>query len=320
MWRNVLTFLRLRTPPALCLVMGADAFRYCVAGMAGTVNSEPATGFRHRKTQLIGAIGHGKPSCSYRLEWDWIRLLEGEVPIDAAFVERFCIAMSRRVRQAWPSLRPMSLLVTGRPDLMEQVATTLAEGARRAGFWSAEVVAERDCLALAAGADATEALLVDAGHLATRIYGPAGGVTIGHDTTGGRWISGAIGELTRQQHDMMIGAETSMELLRQLDSPQNWPTPIRGRSFTTGRPAAATLEHADVRQAVTPVFAAVAELCERVMQASGVAKHIFLAGGCAASNQLRSAIAERTGLPVMAPPEPAVVSLRGLARRQPVGR
>lgn len=310
MWQDLLARLHRSKPNTLCLVLGAETFRYTIAGTEIPPCAEPSKGNRWRDTDLIVAVGSECPTCR---DWhlrEWVPMFDHGAKVNARLLSYFCSGLCRQIGRRWKRGQ-MELWVTGRPDLMTVTAPLWEGVAEPDRFSPVHVVGERECLAMAAGDDGQAGLLVDVGHLGTRAYGPGGSEATGSGAASGRAMIRAVLAMMWERHGLAIGEVTALRFLQRLDAAARWPAEARGRDGATGLPRNVVVERAEIMESIAPVLKAIGDACADAM-GTGPVQRVVMAGGCAQLGELRRAIAGRLGLAVDGLERPAEASLRGL--------
>lgn len=314
----------LRYRPVLGLSLGTTHCRFATS-LSAEVVAERTMMWRLRTDKSIygnGLVfGSARPPCRGWTEREDFCPLAEEEQISPCvlggiltFFSRFAAyhAICRPVRR---------LVLTAPPEMMDRIMPLLTEAAAFARIRHWKIVSERDCLAraLPLRRDAPT-LVVDVGHVATRVYCFGSEGCEPDNARGARcpgWLTMAesITDALYAQHGLIIHGLTVLKAMQEATDKATEYTTYVGRSCATGQPAYVPFRTSATRSLCLPVYKSIKEACETVLSrlSPGIAGGIILTGGAAVAPGLADFLATRCAVPVSLSPDPRSSVVRGLS-------
>lgn len=297
----------------------------------GVVVDEPsivAVNEETGRTEAVGREAHamiGRTPCGVRT----IRPLREGVIADGEAAERMLGCFLRRAQGTRPWRR--TRVVLGVPSGTTQVERRAAvDAARRARASEVHLVDEAMAAAIGAGLPVTEAsgsMVVDIGAGTTTIAVVSlGGLVYDRSVrVAGQQLDEAIARFMRRRHALLVGERTAEAVKVAIGSAWALAAParteVRGRCLREGRPRAATVTDAEIREAlaeplhtlVTAVRAALDTVPPEI--AADIAdRGMVLTGGGALLRGLDRRLHQETGVPVTVADRPLASVVIGAGR------
>jgi rod shape-determining protein MreB len=202
----------------------------------------------------------------------------------------------------------------------------LVEAAEEAGIRPARVLDEAVAGAVACGVDPMERrvhLAVDVGGGTAEVAAFCFGGVLAHRTCklGGDEMTQAVARYVREQHQLHLGEQEAEDLKIRSGSDEDGPLVVHGRDTASGRPRLATVQAAEVADAVRPIVeeivrtltACLDDLAPQAL-ADVLTSGALVFGGASLVQGLRKELERGLGLPVTYADEPRTCVAVGAAR------
>jgi len=302
------------------LVQGGDSYAEpAVIAFARTPKGQQVVATGEKAKSMLGRTPRGT---------------EVVAPIAEGRVQDFNAAealVAGTVRQvAGRSLRRPRVLIPMPMGLSGAEERALKDVVRAAGARDVASIPSVLCTAYGCGLDISRPeahLVVDVGAGRTQVALMSMGSIIAarHLPLGGDAMDEALKEWLHAQCGLAIGARTAEQLKLRIGAahPSVVPrqTTVRGRDLRTGVPRELALQTGHSVEAVRPVVGAIRDIVLEVLAeappelaADLLDKGVILVGGGARISGLDDLLREATGLPVICPADPQVITVRGAAK------
>jgi rod shape-determining protein MreB len=202
----------------------------------------------------------------------------------------------------------------------------LIEAAEEAGIRPARVLDDAIAGAVGCGVDPLERrahMVVDVGGGTAEIAVFCFGGVLAHRTckVAGDEMTVAVSRYVREQHQLWLGELEAEDLKIRSGTEEDGPLVVHGRDAATGRPRLATVQAAEVADAVRPIVEEVVRSLAPCLDDLGpqpladvLADGVLLFGGASLVPDLPKELERELGLPVRLAEEPRTCVAAGAAR------
>ncbi|HYX93520.1 MAG TPA: rod shape-determining protein [Geodermatophilus sp.] len=254
-----------------------------------------------------------------------VRPLNDGVVTDLETARSYLRAVLQKAgRRAWDfPVRAVIGVPTGSTTLEHRA---LLEAAEEAGIRPVTTLDEAVAGAVGCGIDPLERrvhLVVDAGGGTSEAVAFCFGGVIAHRTSklGGDEMTLAVARHLREQHQMHVGELEAEDLKIRSGADVDVPLVVQGRDAATGRPRLATVQAAEVAEAVRPVAEEIVRTLAPCLDdlppqalADVMAEGVLLFGGSSQLPGFSDELERSLGLPVKLAEEPLTCVAEGAAR------
>ena len=230
--------------------------------------------------------------------------------------------LTRAGRQVWSPVRA----VIGVPaDSTALETRALLEAAEEAGIRPVTALDDSVAGAVGCGVDPLERrvhMVVDVGGGTAEAVAFCFGGLLAQRTSkvGGDDMTGAVARYLREQHQLLV-SELEAERVKVLSAAENGPLVIHGRDGGSGRARLATVQAAEVAEAVRPVVGEVVRALTSCLDdlppqalADVLAEGVLVFGGASLVTGFTQQLEGDLGLPVKVAEEPLTCVAEGAAR------
>jgi rod shape-determining protein MreB len=301
----------------------------------GIVIREPSTIARHRKTKEIIAIGSSAKKMIGRAPAmiDTIRPLKDGVIADFDATATMLTHHIKKVHESgslFPKV-PKPRIVIGIPSGVTEVEKrAVADAAIHSGAREVHLVEESMAAAIGAGLSVTSPkglFIVDIGGGTSEIAVISmGGIVVGRSLRiAGDEMNKSIMQYVRMKYALLLGEPTAEDVKISIgsfkkDVEEQFFT-VRGRDLETGLPKSVDLSSNEVREALAPLIAQIANAISDTIEETPpelisdiMDEGIVLAGGGALLSGIDEVIAEKTKMPVTIADDPLTCVVRGCGK------
>ena len=282
---------------------------------SGRSRRERVVAVGHEAADLLGRTPAGLSA---------VRPLQDGVVTDLETARTYLRAVLHRAGRGWsPGVRAVIGVPVG-SSALEQRA--LLEAAEEAGIRPVTALAEPVAGAVGCGIDPMERrvhMVVDVGGgtAETAAFCFGGVLASRTSTRAGEEMTRAVARHVREQHQLQVGDLEAEALKIRAGTELDGPLVVQGRDVTTGRPRLATVQPAEVAEAVRPVVddvVATLSACLDDLAPQAVsdvmAEGVLVIGGASQVPGFAAELERSLGLPVKLGEEPLTCVADGAAR------
>jgi rod shape-determining protein MreB len=226
-------------------------------------------------------------------------------------------------RRVWVPVRAVIGVPVGSTALEHRA---LLEAADEAGLRPVTALDEAVAGAVGCGIDPLERrvhMVVDAGGGTAEAVAFCYGGVLAHRTSkaGGEEMTVAVARYLREQHQLFVGEQEAESLKIRSGSDGNGPLVLQGRDAATGRPRLATVQAAEVADAVRPIVDEIVRTLSACLDdlppqaiADVMAEGVLVFGGASLVGGFPQELERALGLPVKLAEQPLTCVAEGAAR------
>ncbi len=253
-----------------------------------------------------------------------VRPLEDGVVTDLETARVFLRSVLRKAgRRVWVPVRAVIGVPVGTTALEHRA---LLEAADEAGLRPVTALDEAVAGAVGCGIDPLERrvhMVVDVGGgTAEAVAFCYGGVLASRTSkVGGEEMTVAVARYLREQHQLFVGEHEAESIKIRSGSDGNGPLVLQGRDAATGRPRLATVQAAEVADAVRPIVEEIVRTLSACLDdlphqaiADVMAEGVLVFGGSSLVSGFPQELERALGLPVKLAEEPLTCVAEGAAR------